>query len=364
MMTATRSNGFQPHKVLTLLVVVLVTLASACAPSQVDGNGSAGTACGPSESAPLLPGKLLVTGNATIELWTRGRRTIIACVNNSPQYFTHPAFAPDGKSIAYVLSNAPTAGGQDWGDDIYTTNADSTGTRLIHRHETPGAQIDSLAWTPDGSGLIVGSFLVQYGEQGQTASTVFTVSRLDLSSGSTSDLIRNAAQAAVSPDGRSLSYVTYPSTDPNISEIAVADIDGRNAHPILTEQAGFQSYFAPHLSPDGKRIVFAAVGGPVSGMAEAPTGIGALGNQLGNAWAAPAAADGSPYELWVANLDGSDLHRVANLREDLPYPQWSSDGNQILFLGAAALYLASADGSSIKQIDKGVPHGQIDWYQR
>jgi hypothetical protein len=58
------------------------------------------------------------------------------------------------------------------------------------------------------------------------------------------------------------------------------------------------------------------------------------------------------------------MHPVANLREDLPYPQWSTDGKQILFLGAAALYLGNADGSGVKQIDKGVAHGQIDWYQR
>ena len=79
---------------------------------------------------------------------------------------------------------------------------------------------------------------------------------------------------------------------------------------------------------------------------------------------APVRADGSPYEVWIANLDGTNIHPVANLREDVPYPLWSADGSQILFLGAAEMYLAGADGSGVKQIDKGVAHGQMDWYQR
>jgi Tol biopolymer transport system component len=347
-----------------LFILAIVSLLCSCSSSVTGGNNDSGTACGPSESAPLLPGRLLITGNTTLELWSRGQRTLIACVHNTPQYFTHPAFAPDGRTIAYVMSTAPTAGGQDWGDDIYTTKPDSTGTRSVHRHEAPGTQIDSLAWSPDGDSLIFGSFRIEYNAEGRNASAVYDVSRLELSTGATSELIRGAGQAAVSPDGRHLSYVSYPSADPNVSQLAIANIDGGNAHSILGGKAGFQSYFAPHLSPDGRRVVFAAIGGPLSG-AQAPSSPpSSLWAGLRAGLVTAAFADGSPYELWVANLDGTDLHPVANLREDLPFPQWSTDGTQILFLGAAALYLANADGSSIKQVDKGVAHGQIDWYQR
>jgi Tol biopolymer transport system component len=350
-------------KLLTLLL--LTAILCSCFPSTQGSGDSSGTACGPSEAAPLLPGRLLITGNATLELWSSGRRTLIACVHNTPQYFTHPAFAPDGKSIAYVLSNAPTAGGQDWGDDIYKANAGSTDTRLVHPHEAPGTQIDSLAWTPDGRDLIAGSFRIVYDAEGRTASTTYEVDRIDPSTGASTELLQNAGQASVSPDGRHLSYVSYPSADLNASQLAISDIDGANPHLILIGQPGFQSYFAPHLSPDGKKIVFAAIGGPLSGSVPRHSSwFDRLASLFHGGWMDSASADGSPYELWVATIDGGDMHPLANLREDLPFPQWSSDGSQILFLGAAALYLASADGSSIKQIDKGVAHGQIDWYQR
>ena len=79
--------------------------------------------------------------------------------------------------------------------------------------------------------------------------------------------------------------------------------------------------------------------------------------------AATAEADGSPYQVWIANLDGSDLRTISNLREDLPYPIWAANGQSILFLGAGGLYTANADGSNLKRIGAGVPHGEVAWYQ-
>ncbi|HTE83246.1 MAG TPA: hypothetical protein VK821_00770, partial [Dehalococcoidia bacterium] len=275
---------------------------------------------------PLLPGSLLLTGNATIELWEHGRRTPIACVRNTPTYFSHPVFAPNGKSIAYVMSTAPTSLAQDWGDDIYIANPDASGARLAFRHEAPGAQIDSLAWAPDGRALIYGSFRVLYDGAGRSATASYSINRLASASGAVSPLIANASQAAVSPDGKRLVYVSYPSSDFNISALSVANLDGSDAHLILNGQNGFQSFFAPHLSPDGARVVFAAVGGPLPGAKapqpynpqrslilspsrEAPQNIKSA---LARVLAPSALADGSPYELWIANLDGTGMHTVAN----------------------------------------------------
>jgi Tol biopolymer transport system component len=320
----------------------------------------------------LLPGRLLVTGNAALELWDHGRRTSIACIRGTPQYYAHPAFSPDGRTIAYVLSTAPTSLAQDWGDDIYTSNADGSGARLVLRHEAPGAQVDSIAWIPDGGALVYGSFRIAYGSAGRSASAVYQVNRLNLTNGAIAPLLHDAAQAAISLDGKRLIFVSYPSGDFNVSVLGVAGLDGSDPHTILNGQNGFQGFFAPHLSPDGRRVVFAAIGGPLPG-ARTPdrkpawrlaTIVQSACSLIAHQLAPPARADGSPYEVWIANLDGTDIHPVANLREDVPYPLWSADGKQILFLGAAALYLASADGSGVKQIDKGVAHGQMDWYQR
>jgi Tol biopolymer transport system component len=346
-----------PQSIALLLSILLAGCGGAA------GRTAGAPPCGAASRAPNLPGRLLETGTTTLDLIAGGRRSPIACVLNTPQYFGHPAFSPDGKRVAFVLSTSPTAGSGDWGDDIYVANADGSSAKPVLKRDASGALVTSLAWAPDGTGLIYGYFRAVYGASGSVADVIYQVRRIDLSSGTVTELLDNAAQASLSWDGRQMVYVTYPSSDLNVTAIAMANIDGSDAHTILPGLTGFQSFFEPHLSPDGSRLVFAAIGGPV-GRAPAAGGVhGLLGRITGAVGAGPAAADGSPYEVWVVNLDGSDLHSVANLREDLPYPLWSADGRQILFLGAAALYLAQADGSGVRQIDRGIAHGQIAWYQ-
>jgi Tol biopolymer transport system component len=346
-------------------LALLLSLSLAACGSAAGKAAEARAPCGAASKAPGLPGRLIETGTTTLDVLAGGRRTPIACVVNTPQYFGHPAFSPDGQRVAFVLSTSPTAGSNDWGDDIYVANADGSAAKPILKRDASGALVTSIIWSPDGTGIIYGYFRAVYNASGSVSNVIYQVRRLDLATGAATTLLDNAAQASLSWDGKQIVYVTYPSGDLSVTALAMANIDGSGAHAILPGLTGFQSYFEPHLSPDGKRLVFAAIGGPV-GQAPAPAASGprALLNSLARlARAAPAAADGSPYEVWVVNLDGSGLHPVANLREDLPYPVWSADGKQILFLGASALYLAQADGSGVRRIDRGVPHGQIDWYQ-
>lgn len=353
-------------------------LLSACGSVLPGAAGAKAGSCGAFVKAPVLPGKLIETGNTSLDLLEHGQRSPIACVRDTPQYFGHPAFSPDGRRLAFVLSTSPTAGQQDWGDNVYVANADGHDVKLVLQRDAAGVVIDSLAWSPDGTALIYGYFRAVYGSNSQVTSLIYQVRRVSLTDGSVTLLLDNASQPSLSWDGRQIIYVTYPSSDLNVTDLAIAGIDGSSPHAILTSQTGFQSYFAPHLSPDGKRLVFAAIGGPVAGAprhgtaaAQAPSSTSTISTIAGRVmrlvsrWLQPATAqaDGSPYEVWVVNLDGSGLHPVANLREDLPFPVWSADGRQILFLGAAALYLAQADGSGVRQIDRGIAHGQIDWYQ-
>jgi Tol biopolymer transport system component len=343
---------------------------------------SAGTSSSASSGQPAssgagltLPGKLLITGEATLDLVVNGHQTSVAKAPSASSYFEYPTFSPDGKRIAYVLATTPTAQGQDWGNDIYIANVDGSNGQMVLKHDKPGALIDSLSWTPDGQALIFAYSRAIYDAQNHYTGSIYQIQRLAIASGSITDLIDNAMQPSVSWDGKEIVYVDFPQNDLQAESLALANIDGSNRRKLLADQRGFQGFFAPHLSPDGSRVAFAAVGGPVTGPAGSATPASGRGAALPSLLAAGGAAlarallpgtaraDGSPYQVWIASIDGSELHTVSNLREDLPFPLWFTNGQSILFLGAGGLYTASADGTNLKRLGPGVPHGEIAWYQ-
>jgi Tol biopolymer transport system component len=357
----------RPSSLFALLS--LLCLLSGCTPS---GGGGAGAGAGTAGPTPRLNGELAVTGESTLDLVSAGKRTIIARAPSVNTYFEYPVFSPDGKEIAYVLAITPTAQGQDWGNDIYASNIDGTNAKLLFKHDKVGALVDSLSWTPDGAALVYAYQRALYDTQNHYTGSIFRVDRLALSAGTTTTLLNDAQYPSVSWDGKQIVYVDFPQNDFQAASLAIADIDGTHEQKLLTNQRGFQGFFAPHLSPSGQQVAFAAVGGPLELPGPATPGARRdLGHPAGEAWAAAAAllappaasADGSPYQVWVANLDGSSLHTLSNLREDLPFPLWQADGQAILFLGAGGLYTANSDGTNLKRIGGGIPHGEIAWYQ-
>jgi Tol biopolymer transport system component len=357
---------------LFLPVFVCFCLLTACGGGSNGGGGSQPNAGG---QAPALPGQLLVTGETTLDLIVKGHQTPVAKAPNVSSYFEYPTFSPDGKQMAYVLATTPTGQGQDWGNDIYTANVDGSNAKQVLKHDKPGALIDSLSWTPDGQAIIFAYSRALYDAQNHYTGSIYQIERLTIDSGAAAVLINNAMQPSVSWDGKELVYVDFPQNDFQAESLALANIDGSNQRKLLTNQKGFQGFFAPHLSPDGSKIAFAAVGGPLTapsasptpGSGRAPLPIRAL-HEAGAYFARAAqpdiaSADGSPYQVWITSVDGADLHTVSNLREDLPFPLWFANGQSILFLGAGGLYTANADGTNLKRIGPGVPHGEIAWYQ-
>jgi Tol biopolymer transport system component len=362
--------------VAAVCVVVLTTAGflAGCGRGSGGNTSSGGAATGGPGPVPSVNGDLVVTGETTLDLISAGRRTIIARAPTVSTYFEYPTFSPDGKMIAYVLATTPTGQGQDWGNDIYTANLDGSNAKLVFKHDRPGALVDSLSWTPDGASIVFAYSRAIYDAQNHYTGSIYRVDRLTIATGATATLINNAMQPSVSWDGKQIVYVDFPQNDFQASSLAIADGDGGQQRKILTDQKGFQGFFAPHLSPDGKKLVFAAVGGPL-GLPTSPTpSVGGRAPMSGGALIAAdgglgflrppsAMADGSPYQIWIANLDGSGLRTISNLREDLPFPVWAADGQSILFLGAGGLYTAGSDGTNLKRIGGGVPHGEIAWYQ-
>jgi len=120
-----------------------------------------------------------------------------------------------------------------------------------------------------------------------------------------------------SPDARALAYTTYrPIPDIFVSRI----YEGVLQNPTK----GIGTNYLPVFSPDGKQIAFMS------------------------------ARDGNP-EIYVMNVDGSNVRRLTNHPAGDVTPTWSPSGTQIAFTsdrtGKPQIYVMSAvDGSNLRRL--------------
>jgi TolB protein len=135
---------------------------------------------------------------------------------------------------------------------------------------------------------------------------------------------------ALSPDGKK---IAFQSNRTGNQQIHVMDINGRNMKQLTFDDKHENS--TPVWSPDGKRIVFASE------------------------------RDGDS-EVYIMNADGSDQKRLTNQKGDDAHPNFSPDGRKIVFNSARntpdltviwsrqvhEIFMMNLDGSDVKQVSR------------
>jgi len=155
-----------------------------------------------------------------------------------------PAFSPDGQLISFVSDRNSTF------PTLQLMNAADGGGR--HAVSTPGIQqedVDSMAWSPDGSALAITLFnepgpsqiaLVPMDSTNRPASKVLT------------SVIGGAIDPAWSPDG---SWLAFAGHDGLAIEIFAMQPDGSSVTRLTTDGLLARS---PVWSPDGQHIAYLA----------------------------------------------------------------------------------------------------------
>lgn len=147
-----------------------------------------------------------------------------------------------------------------------------------------------------------------------------------------------------SPDGRTLAYTMYGVSNADIVLSRIYE-----GLPLQRPARGIGNNFLPVFSPDGTRIAFMST------------------------------RDGQA-EIYVMNVDGSNLRRLTNHPEDDVTPTWSPSGTQIAFTssrsGRPQIYMMNAaDGSDVRLVSLGeseadrptwspAPHNEIAFTAR
>lgn len=165
----------------------------------------------------------------------------------------------------------------------------------------------------------------------------------------------------------------------NVKEVYVADYDGANQQRITTTR---QLNLNPSWSADARAIAYSGYrndGAPDILLSFIYTGVlqnltkGRLpngaslpafspnGKQVAFAAAAP---NGSAHDIWVMNVDGSNLRRLTTHPDSETSPTWSPSGTQIAFIsdrlgvGREQIFIINADGSGLYRLN--VPDAQVD----
>ena len=199
--------------------LALFLLPATLAPALVTAGCGGGGGHGPVRNGAI----------AAVETFGGGYRVVSVDVNGSHlrrltsgKRDSQPAWAPDGRSIAFVRCAKPNSCG------IYTMRRDGTHVRAVR-----GAFGYSPSWSPDGRKLLFfgqkSLQVVNRSEGGLRTLNAVSIQRADWS-----------------PDGRRVAYA-------NLQDVYVIDVKSRRRRPFHVGQS-LKSGVA--WSPDGREIAF------------------------------------------------------------------------------------------------------------
>jgi Tol biopolymer transport system component len=126
-----------------------------------------------------------------------------------------------------------------------------------------------------------------------------------------------SSEPSWSPNGN---YVVFDNSD-RLGLLNVAT----NTYTDVVNNASMFPFNSPQISPDNSKIAFIA-------------------------------NDGNGNELWIVNLDGSNLIQLTNLDQFSAVPNWSPDGTKIVFgsgtnqFATNDIYTINADGTSLANL--------------
>ncbi len=298
-------------------------------------------------------------------------------------------WSPDGQQIAYSYGPPPANDADEPQTAIWLINADGSGQHQLLA-PAKNENLEFPRWSPDGLFIYFHTAKWLYDAQGNFSGQAWQLERVEVASGKRQMLLPNAEYPAPSRDGKRLAYVEIlPEDDsaqqtavalptlPNgavatpmpagSSRLMVASPDGSNPQQVIPT-AKFVTIYSPRMSPDGSKIVFAAIGGPSDVPMPAPYATPTpVASRAVNVLAAPL-YHGLPWDVWMVNTDGTGLTRLTAMNEDTPCPDWSADGKRIVFIGATGLYLldATQPGRSPTPLQTymGVSHAQLSWFDK
>lgn len=186
-------------------------------------------------------------------------------------------WSADGSQI-YYASNIDSL------EQLYVADADGSNPRRITEIANGTSYPD---WSPDGSKVVF--------TNGSHGPAVIYVVNADGSGLQRLTFDQEATEESPvwSPDGSQIAFAHHPNE--GSGGIFIMDDDGNNLRRLTTSEPWIDG--SPAWSPDGRKIAFGRAG-----------------------------------DIWVINVDGANLTRLADDPHHDEHPVWSPDGSKIAFI--------------------------------
>ena len=343
------------------------------------GSASAtpGTAAGtpaPKWSALGLTGHLVYTlgaqGIQDLNL-SNGKVTALF-VPPQDGWLTAANVSPDGKQIVLAYAPPPPAGQPQLGyTSIYLLPGDC-GTRaggctvsnltLLQDRKDPHESYFSPVWAQDGKTLFFAHFTPS--DASSNSPFKYTLQSMAMPGGKPQVLLQDALWPNVSADGTRIAYV-YSNPNDYTNHLFVAAPDVSQPQDVVGPKS-FAAVDAPFFTPDGKKLVFSAVGeGPAAGTPTPAPGPAALNwfDRLTGVGLAAAAPDrhNVPSDWWEIDLATHALTRLTKQYDTSMFGAFSPDGLHIGYLSASGLWIMGPNGGKPQRILNTTGTGTMDW---
>lgn len=260
------------------------------------------------------PGRIAYVdyGNGTYQhIWSMNANGSdkVDLMPTSAEWNDHPAWSPDGGSIAFARGTSRSNA------DIWVMDAD--GGNPVQLSLEPGTGI-TPSWSSDGETIVYVVYDILTDSR-----TITTMSALD---GSNSTPLVEGENPSFSPNDAKIVFARWRQ---GYSDIFVMDADGTDVTNLTRTRS--LSEFNPDWSPDGRTIVFQR----------------SLNGE---------------HEIFTTDPAGRREYRITKNRLFDGFPSFSPDGTRILLAREGDTFSMNASGSEPRRLaDRGAESNSADW---
>jgi Tol biopolymer transport system component len=315
-----------------------------------------GAPAGAQDVGPSDAGILAVAGRQVAWLNLEAPRprpvTNLAAPAGAVDVGARPGFP---RAVISVASAFP--GGGLRGADLMLLDVNSGELSPLENRTEARESFVSPTWWPDGNDVLFQRVDMQGQTVGAPGQEVPRYpSRIEVVRANGEDravLVQDGREPSPAPDGSRIVFARTTRTGAAILSVP----NGGGPEQVLVPMGRFADVAYPRFSPSGDQIAFVAPQSGVNGLA--PSQASTFGWL--NFGPSVAEAHGIPWDPWIMNADGSNLHRVAVVAGDEPSVSWSPDGAFLFVYSGIGSFLVDATTGDTTPLTFLTGYGPTNW---